>query len=109
MEQKIPVMAFIHAAFLKEEVDLALELVTMQEGGPEIFHQKPLLRGQLIWLLRQQGGKIAVLQWFWLARYQHGPGLLIDLVEIEPVLHVIFGVPTDDLPLELKANDGDCL
>ena len=109
VEHEHVVVIPVHGALFVHEVDVPLELFAALEGGDQPVHHQLFPGAQGIGVLGVHGGEVGIQQGKLLPA--HGANALfpIHLVQQEPVLHPVFRVGQDVLPLQLELDDADGL
>ena len=109
VEQEVPVDDLVELSVGKEEAQMLFQQLAVPEGGGEGVHQLLLGRGQAVGILWVHRGEVPVRKRDTAASHGDGAGGIVDALQQKPVLHVVFRVPHDQLPLQLELDDGDGL
>jgi len=109
VEEHVAVVHEVCAAVVVEEADVGLELLGVAHGAHHVVHDLALALGQLVGVLRVEGGEVAgahrVLD---AVDRDHAAGG-VHVLEEQPVVHLPVGVAEDHLALELEEDDRDRL
>ena len=109
MIEQVGIKNLIHAALGKQEAHMLLELLAMNKGMPQALYYLLLLCRQTIRILRIDSRKIRIQHFIFLISDTDSSFFKVDLIQQQPVIHVIFRMCQDQLSLQLELNDGDRL
>ena len=94
----------VHTALRKEQPDMFLQLVAVQERGLQRTNKLIFARSQLIRIPGIVRRKVGVLQGIILAVDLDGSLLVVDFLQQSPPLHLVFGMALDHLSLDLELD-----
>ena len=97
VEQQVRVADGVHATMRQERADVLVQLLADAERVVQLAYQVGLLRGELIWVGRVDGGEVAAL---------HLVGLAIDGAQMLIVVHGAEHAAIQHLPLGVALEDG---
>ena len=109
MIQKIIVVDFIQPALCKQESHMLLELPAVLERSLETVHDFFFFFAESIRIPGINSRKIRIKKLVFFSVQIDSPLFIINPVEQRPVLKVKRFLTPDDLPLQLKLNNRDCL
>ena len=109
VEQQVAVEHLIHTAVAVQKFDMALQLLAFQKQLFQLIHDFPLCLRKLVRVIAVHCRKMFFLERIGLSSQFNGSVFVIHLIQQQAVLHLIFRVAADDLSLQLKQDDGDCL
>ena len=109
MEKQVIVVDEVHASMPEQELNVLMQLLTHFERMVQLVHEVFLLRGQLVWVLRVDSGKITAEQVVGLPVEGNPPLLVINILEELPVLHLPFRLSLVDACFLLELYHGNGL
>ena len=110
MEEEVAVADEVERALLIEQTQVLLEFGGVAERVGKLIHDLLFARTEVVGVGDvEQRGQVLVEQLIHLSVEGDGACTRVDLVEHQAVVHLVFGMATDDLSFELELDDGDGL
>ena len=107
--QQVAVAAAVHPAVFKQEGDVTLQAGAVEEGAAQLRDDLLLAVRQAVGVALVEGGEEGIVELVPFSFTEEGAVVHIDRVQDQAVVHIVIGVPQDDLSLQLELDDGDRL